>query len=50
MVATEQAGLGTKFLVHARDADRTAVAVEKPFYDPKNRLPRVNLFPAMPPV
>jgi glycine cleavage system aminomethyltransferase T len=38
MVATEQAGLGTKFLVHARDADRTAVAVEKPFYDPKKSI------------
>jgi glycine cleavage system aminomethyltransferase T len=38
MVATEQAGLGTKFLVHARDADRAAVAVEKPFYDPKKSI------------
>ena len=38
MVATEQAGLGTKFLVHARDGDRTAVAVEKPFYDPKKSI------------
>ena len=38
MVASDHAGLGTKFLVHARDGDRMAVAVEKPFYDPNKSI------------
>ena len=38
MVASDHAGLGTKFLLHARDGDRMAVAVEKPFYDPNKSI------------
>ncbi|MDA0332084.1 MAG: glycine cleavage system protein T [Proteobacteria bacterium] len=38
MVASDHAGLGAKFLVHARDGDRMAVAVEKPFYDPNKSI------------
>ncbi len=40
MVASDHAGLGNKFLVHACDGDRTAFAVEKPFYDPKKSIAR----------
>ena len=38
IVASEHAGLGTEFLVRARDGDRMAIAVEKPFYDPNKSI------------
>ena len=38
MVASEHAGLATEFIVHARDGDRIAIAVEKPFYDPNKSI------------
>ena len=41
MVASENAGLGTEYLVGARDGDRMAIAVEKPFYDPNKSIAKV---------
>jgi len=41
MVASDHAGLGTKFLVHSRGGDRMAIAVEKPFYDPNKSIAKV---------
>ena len=41
MVASEHAGLGTEFLVRARDGDRMAIAVDKPFYDPNKSIAKV---------
>ena len=41
MVASENAGLGTEYLVSARDGDRMAIAVEKPFYDPNKSIAKV---------
>ncbi len=41
IVASEHAGLGTEFLVRARDGDRMAIAVEKPFYDPNKSIAKV---------
>jgi aminomethyltransferase len=41
LVASDHAGLGTEFLVHARDDDRMAIAVEKPFYDPNKSIAKV---------
>ena len=41
MVVSDYAGLGTKFLVHARDCHRMAIAVEKPFYDPKKSIAKL---------
>ena len=38
MVASEHACLATEFIVHARNGDRIAVAVEKPFYDPNKSI------------
>ena len=38
MVALEHASLATEFIVHARDGDRIAIAVEKPFYDPNKSI------------
>ena len=38
MVTSEHAGLATEFIVHARDGDRIAIAVEKPFYDPNKSI------------
>ena len=38
MVASDHARLGTEFLVHAWDGDRTAITVEKPFFDPKKSI------------
>ena len=38
LVASEHAGLTTEFIVHARDGDRIAIAVEKPFYDPNKSI------------
>ena len=38
LVASDSAGLGTEFLVNARDGDRMAVTVEKPFYDPNKSI------------
>ena len=38
LVASDYAGLGTEFLVHARDGDRMAITVEKPFYDPNKSI------------
>ena len=38
LVASDYAGLGTEFLVHARDGDRMAITVEKPFYDPDKSI------------
>ena len=38
MVASEHAGLATEFIVHARDGDRIAISVEKPFYDPNKSI------------
>ena len=38
MGASEDAGLATEFIVHARDGDRVAIAVEKPFYDPNKSI------------
>ena len=40
IVASEHAGLGTEFLVRARDGDRMAIAIEKPFYDPNKSIAR----------
>ena len=37
-VASEHAGLATEFIVHARDGDRIAITVEKPFYDPNKSI------------
>ena len=41
MVSSDHAGLGTKFLVHARGGHRMAIAVEKPFYDPNKLIAKV---------
>jgi glycine cleavage system aminomethyltransferase T len=41
MVASENADLGTEYLVGARDGDRMAIAVEKPFYDPNKSIAKV---------
>ena len=41
MVASENAGLGTEYLVSSRDGDRMAIAVEKPFYDPNKSIAKV---------
>ena len=38
MVDSAHAALGTEFSVSAAQGDRTAVAVEKPFYDPKKLI------------
>ncbi len=38
LVASDSAGLGTEFLVNARDGDRMAITVEKPFYDPNKSI------------
>ena len=38
LVASEHASLATEFIVHARDGDRKAIAVEKPFYDPNKSI------------
>ena len=38
LVASDYAGLGTEFLVNARDSDRMAITVEKPFYDPNKSI------------
>ena len=38
MVESEHAALATEFIVHARDGDRIAITVEKPFYDPNKSI------------